>query len=689
MTSTLNRRTKRTMCPMNCHPTFCGMEVELEDNKVLSIRGDKTNPDSEGFLCVRGLAAHEIIDNPARLLTPLARDTRGEDSWYEISWDAAMTRIVASMNKVGRERVALWPGHGVLSNDFGPLANLGLAQRFANMYGCQWWDTCMICWGLGGFGIGLTGALQANTKEDMSAHADLIIQWGSNHASQPNTARHVAKAKKRGARVVAIDVRVSDACRAAHDHFVVRPGTDAALALAMMHVIIRDDLFDHEFVAAHTLGFEALREHVLPFSPHWAADICAIDPARIETFAHEYARTERAMILVGGASMHKDAHGWEAARAISCLPALTGKIGYEGAGFGPRHAGMTDGYGFADITNAGARPPGNYVPAQMSAIVDAIEAGDIATMLLFGSDFATSFADAGRIGTGMAGMDLVVSHDLFMNDTTRRYADIVLPATNWLEDLGAKATATHVYLMDKLVEAAGQARSMTQIVRELAERLEVDGVYPWDHDAGHLDAVLDHPATGHLTVTGLRASGGMAALNVDHVAHRDLRFATPSGKLEFYSEQALKVGCSPLPTHSARPRGAFPLELRSGRTINHFHAFYDAGRALPSLARRDKRPTLWVAPADAAARGVVHDDAIRIWNQRGEFLAHAKVTDRVPPGTVWIHDGWPGLNDLTSGAGVISDHATTLFPFSTGQSGFDAFVDIAPRVEAAPEYRTP
>lgn len=670
-------RTARTMCPMNCHPTFCGMEAEVEGNTLRSIRGDKANPDSEGFLCVRGLAAAEIIDNPKRLLSPMTRDSRDSDDWYAISWEEAMSRITHTMDTVSRDSIAIWPGHGVLSNDFGPLANLFLAWRFANMAGCQWWDSCMICWGLGGFGIGVTGALEVNTKEDMSAHADLIVQWGSNHASQPNTARHIAKAKKRGAQVLAIDIRQSDACRSAHDHYIVKPGSDAALALAMMHVIIAEGLYDEAFVKAHTLGFEALSEHVAQFSPAWAAPICGIDAKRITELARTYATTERAMILIGGASMHKNAHGWEAARAISCLPPLTGKLGKAGAGFGPRHAGLPQGYGFNEIINLPARPAGDYIPAQMSSIIDAIEGGKIRAMLLFGADFATSFADAARVNAGMAKMDLVVSHDLFLSDTARRHADILLPATSWLEDYGAKATATHVYLMDRIIEPAGETRSMTRIMRDLAERMDIADFYPWDGDTGHIDAVLDHPATGHVTVADLRKSDGLAPLNISHVAYRDHHYATPSGKIEFYSEQAKEAGCSPLPGYTPRERGEFPLELRTGRTINHFHAFYDAGRALPSLAGRDKRPELWIAPADAEPRKVEHGSQITLSNTRASFAAFAKVTDRVPAGTVWIHDGWPGLNDLTSGAPVLPDAATNLFPFSTGQAAYDAFVEVA------------
>ena len=277
--------TARTMCPMNCHPTFCGMTVEVENNRLVAVAGDKENPDSQGFLCGRGLASCQIMDNPKRLLHPLMRDKRGSDDWYEVSWDTAMDRIVGAMQEIGRERVAVWPGHGLLSNDFGTFAHFNLPLRFANMYGCQGWDPNMICWGLGGLGIGLTGAMEINTKEDMAAHADLIVQWGSNHASQPNTARHIAAAKKRGAKVTAIDVRMSEACRSAHQRFIVKPGTDAAMALAMIHVIIDEGLYDQTFIDDYTIVFAELREHVTEFTPQWAAEICGIDGESIAAFA--------------------------------------------------------------------------------------------------------------------------------------------------------------------------------------------------------------------------------------------------------------------------------------------------------------------------------------------------------------------------------------------------------------------
>ena len=167
------RRTERTMCPMNCHPTFCGMLATVENDRLIEVSGDPDNPDSEGFLCVRGRAAQEIIDNPKRLLKPLARSSG--NGWEEISWEQAFDRIGASIERVGREAVGVWACHGAVANDYGVFANAFLTTRMANMAGFQSWDASMVCWGLGGLGVGLTGAMQVNTKEDMSANADLIV----------------------------------------------------------------------------------------------------------------------------------------------------------------------------------------------------------------------------------------------------------------------------------------------------------------------------------------------------------------------------------------------------------------------------------------------------------------------------------------------------------------------------------
>jgi len=481
--------------------------------------------------------------------------------------------------------------------------------------------------------------------------------------------------------VVTVDVRETEAAARSDEVFLIRPGTDAALALALMHVLIEEGLYDPVFVERHTVGFDRLRAHVRRHTPAWAAPITGIPAERIAALARRYAATRPAMILLGGSSMHKGANGWQGARAVACLPALTGNLGVPGGGLGPRHGGHAHGQRLNDVTAPERRPPGHVIPNQMARITEALRSGAVRVLLLFGTDMLSSFADAGRVAEGLARAELVVSHDLFWNDTARRFADVVLPGTAWLEEVGCKSTNTHLYLMERALPAAGEARSAVWVVRELARRLGLPPeFFPWADEEGLIDALIDHPSTGHATVAALRAEGGIRPLRVSPVAHPDLRFPTPSGKVELYSERAAALGLPPLPVYEPPPAAdGFPLRFRQGRTLTQFHGFYDHGRALPTLARVDPEPVLWIAPADAAARGIRDGAPIRIWNARGEFRARARVTARVPAGTVWMRDGWTGLNALTSGEPVLPDAAVDLFgAFSGGQAAFDACVEVGP-----------
>ncbi|MGE3537123.1 MAG: molybdopterin-dependent oxidoreductase [Candidatus Tectimicrobiota bacterium] len=668
----------RTMCPMNCHPTLCGMLAEVENGKLLQVMGDKENPDSQGFLCVRGQASHEIIDNPQRLLRPLMRERRTDDAWREATWDEALERIASRMQAVGREAVGIWSGHGASANNYGTRIGGQVLRRFANLYGSQWWSGAIICWGLGGFGLGLTGVLETNTKEDLGQHANLVLVWGANLASQPNTSRHLLAARRRGAAVLTVDVRESEAAAQSDEVYIIRPGTDTALALALMHVIINEGLYDTSFVAEHTVGFAELQAHVQSHTPAWAAALTGLAPERIVALARRYASTRPAMILLGGSSMHKGANSWHAARAVACLPALTGNLGIPGGGFGPRHGSSSHGQGLASIAAEERRLPGTYIPSQMPRIAEAFLNGQIQVQLIFGANMLSSFADNNVLAAGLSRVGLVVSHDLFMNDTSRRCADIVLPATSWLEELGCKMTNTHLYLMEQALQPAGETRSLTWVMRALAERLGVTDFFPWPSEEAMIDALLDHPSTGRATVASLRAQGGIGALRISPVGHPTRRFSTPSGKVEFLSARAAALGLPALPVYHTPAPGALPLALAQGRTLTHFHSFYDHGQALPSLAKLDPEPRVWMAPADAAARQIADGQEIRLLNERGVLQARAQVTTRVPAGTLWLRDGWTGLNCLTSGEACLPDEAVDLFPFAAGQAVFEALVEAAP-----------
>src|SRR5262249_42521647 len=217
------------------------------------------------------------------------------------------------MQAAGREAVGTWSGHGLFANNYGTRVSAHLVRRFSNIYGCQWRNPTMVCWGLGGFGVGLTCILATNTKEDMGANSAMILLWGANLASQPNTARHLVAARKRGAHIVTIDVRRTEAAAQSDDTLIIRPGTDAALSLGMMHVIVLERLYKADFVARNTVGFDALAEHLRAHSPQWAERITGVDAERIADVARLYATTRPAMIVLGGSSMLKGSNGWQGA----------------------------------------------------------------------------------------------------------------------------------------------------------------------------------------------------------------------------------------------------------------------------------------------------------------------------------------------------------------------------------------
>ena len=680
---TAGRRQIKTMCPMNCHPTQCGMLVEVEHERVTSIKGDPDNPDSRGFLCIRGQATREIPHNPLRLRFPLRRvGKRGEDRWEPITWEDAYSLIIEHIQQTRRDHVGIWAGHGALSTS----SIRPLFMRFGYLGGFQVWNPAMICWALGAYGLALTGVLEANTKEDMAAHSRTILLWGVNLTSQPTTAPHLIEARKKGAFIIHIDCRSNEASQLADEVYLIKPGSDAALALALAHVLVQEDLTDPNFLQAHTLGFEAFANHLTSFIPEWAEPITGIDSDRIRSLARRYATQTPAMIVLGGSSMFKHKAGWEASRAIACLPALTGQLGCAGGGFGPRHRAFVHADGQADVQAIAQRPPGNYISNHMASIARALTDGCIDVLFLLGSNILSSFSDSHALEKSLERVGLVVAYDIFMNETIRRVADLILPGTIWLEELGLKDTASHIYLMERVLQPEDEARPLMRILRDLADQLAIADFFPWQNEEAYLNTLLSPQRTderGSLTLEQLRQKGGLwQKSGLSHVAYPDRCFHTPSGKVEFWSERAQKVGLSPLPTCTP-PQiddGAlYPLQFRQGRTITSFHAFYDEGRALPSLARANAEPELWIHPLDAQQRGVDTGCHIQIYNERGQFQAKARVTEKVQRGVIWMRDGWVGVNSVTNGEPALSAAASDIvdpYGIPGGQAAFDAFVEV-------------
>jgi anaerobic selenocysteine-containing dehydrogenase len=311
--------------------------------------------------------------------------------------------------------------------------------------------------------------------------------------------------------------------------------------------------------------------------------------------------------------------------------------------------------------------------------------GRIDVLLLLGTNSLASFADSDGLAAGLDRVGMIVCHDLFHTETTRRYADIVLPGTSWLEEVGMKDTATHIYLIDQALEAYEGTRSVARFISDLATGVDRPDIFPWDGQEGGVNAMLAGLDGGNLTVERLRATDGRYERKISHVAYPDHRYGTPSGRIELYSERAARIGLPPLPTYeppSELPETApelaakYPLVFKQGRTFTSFHGFYDEARALPSLAKVNPGPELWISPTDAVDRGIGHGDAIEIVNDRATVEATSRVTEDVPPGVVWMRDGWVAVNRLTSNESCMTPEQAEAFTIIGGQATYEALVEV-------------
>ncbi len=317
----------------------------------------------------------------------------------------------------------------------------------------------------------------------------------------------------------------------------------------------------------------------------------------------------------------------------------------------------------------------------MASITEAMTRGYLDVLLLFGTNMLSSFADANALARGLERTGLIVSYDLFQNATSRRYADLVLPATAWLESIGLKQTATHIYLMERALAPAGECRSVPAFLRALAQRLGVENFFPWRDEEDYVNALLTAQKTAEgeqLTVAELRRRAGYWQKNgLSHIAYQNHTFDTPSQKIEFWSGRAHQAGLSPLPSYTPPAQAMYPLRFCQGRTLTAFHAFFDEGQALPTLARANPGPQLWMHPLDAQQRQIANETPVVIANQRGQFEARAHVTDDILPGVVWMRDGWSGINRVTSGAPIVPLEALTIVPgVPGGQAAYEAWVEV-------------
>jgi len=618
------------------------MLVTVEDGVATEIRGDPSMPFTDGTLCTKVAHYLERTYSPDRLTHPLRRvGPKGKGEFKRIGWDEALDEIAARLKAAAADNPET-----ILPCSYA--GTMGLAQymsmdrRFFYKLGATLLDRTL-CSSAGKFGLKATLGGSVGMDPERFDEARLIILWGANPVvSNLHLWSRVQAAKRRGAKVVAIDPYRSLSAEKCTQHIALLPGTDGALALAMMQVLITEGLIDRDYIAKYTLGFEKLAERVKQYTPEWAARTCGITVEEVVQLAREYGSVKPAAIRLNY-GMQRHAGGGIAARNIACLPALTGAWRDAAGGIVLTTA---DFYKFdhaalerPDLL-AGRRPR----VINHSALGDALTSASppVKVTIVYNNNPVAVCPDSEKVIAGFSREDLfTVVMDHFQTDTAD-YADIVLPATTQLEHYDVHKSYGHLYMLanNPAIAPVGESLPNTEVFRRLASRLGFEEPCFRDSDEDLCRTALNGVSWDSLKQTGWRkldvperfapfAQGG---------------FPTPSRKCEFYSATLEKLGIDPLPFYNppaevgdAELGERYPLAFISP-PARHFlnSTFANVAR----FREFEAEPHLDLHPSDAAARGIADGDRVRVFNDRGSYRLRARVNGKPRQGVVVAPSVW-------------------------------------------------
>ncbi len=692
-------RIVHTVCSHDC-PDSCAVLVTVnEEGRAIKVAGDPTQPVTQGFLCGKVAKYLDRVYAPERILFPLRRKPgtpkgslpRGREfeSFERISWDEALDGIAARLQQVsdryGPESILPYSYAGTI----GVLGYGSMDRRFFHRLGaCQLDRT--ICAEAGGVAWNLVYGKKLGTPTEDFKLAKLIIAWGGNiHGNNIHLWPMVEQARRNGARLIVIDPYKTRTAALADWHIPIRPGTDSALALGMMHVILRDGLEDRVYIAQMTHGFDQLVERVRDYTPDRVAAWTGMTPAEVEQLAREYATTRPAAIRMNY-GVQRGENGGTAARTVAMLPALTGAWKQRGGGGQLSTSGA-----FAWNKKALERPDLALASplkrlartVNMSALGEALEkhepgsgeAPDIHALFVYNSNPAAVAPNHNAVVRGMARDDLfTVVHELFFTDTTD-YADYILPATTFLEHTDIQGAYGHyfVQLSNQAIEPPGEARPNVWLFGQLAQRMGFTEACFRDTARDLIRQALALGPDGHSTNAGMEHITLDALEREGHIPlafHREPEthpfqpytseaLPTPSGKIEFYSETLAAQGLDPLPafvpnTESRWNPGKYPLEFLPRKNDNYMNSTFanlDGHRKMEARTAQK----LEMHPADARARGIVDGDPVRIFNDRGSLNLTAMVNGSVPAGVVAGRLDWAKLHPQGSNVNVLTSERLT------------------------------
>ena len=679
----------KVVCPHDC-PDTCVMTVEVEEGRAVGIGGDPEHRFTQGFLCAKVNQYLDRVYSPDRLLHPMRRVGRkGEGRFERISWDEALDEIAARLGAV----IASHGPQAILpysyAGNMGLLSFGSMDRRFFNSLGASLLDRT-ICSSAGGAGMKATVGKGIGFDPEAVVHARLIVAWGANIvSSNVHFWPFVEEARRRGARLVVVDPYRSRTAEKADQHLALLPGSDAALALGVMHVIFRDRLEDRDYVDRYTVGADQLRERVKEWTPARTAEITGLTAAEVEGFAREYATTQPSAIRVNY-GLNRHAGGGMAVRTIACLPALTGAWRHPGGGVLLSTSGT-----FPTNSKALERPdlvpPGTRTlnMSQLGRILtDPHLDPPVKALFVYNCNPAAVAPEQERVREGLLREDLfTVVHELFQTDTVD-FADVVLPATTTLEHYDIHKAYGHLYLSlsRPAIEPVGESKPNTEVFRLLAARMGLDDpcLRESDEEMARQAMHWDQGTLRGVTFERLEREGSVRLSVPDPFApFAEGGFPTPSGKCELFSEAMQKQGLDPLagyvpPRESVTSNPAlaerYPLAFISPPAHHFLNSTFSAQ---PVFVRREGEPLLTLHPTDARAREIEDGRLVRVFNDRGSFLATARVSEDARPGVVvglsiWWAKMCPGGRNANA---VTSQELTDM---GGGATFYDVLVDVEP-----------
>jgi anaerobic selenocysteine-containing dehydrogenase len=729
-------QTFRVVCPHDC-PDTCSMVVTVQDGQAVKLRGDAEHPFTRGFLCQKVARYLERVYHPGRLLYPMVRcGPKGSGQFRRVSWDEALGIIAGRFRDIaaspeGPQAILPYSYAGTM----GLLQGSSLDRRFFHRLGASLLDRT-ICATAGAAGCDITLGTRAAFDPEAIVHSRYIINWGSNTSvTNMHLWALMHRARKAGARIVTIDPFRSQTAARSDWWLAVRPGTDAALVLGLMHILWRDGLQDDDYLQRYCLGSEALRARALEeYPPERVAGITGLDIADIERLAHEYGATKPACIRLNY-GLQRHGGGGMAVRSITCLPAVIGAWRYAGGG-ALLSTSKLYAFNSAELERPDLIRPGTRV-INMVQLAEALEGKlpgvPVRALYVYNANPAAVCPDQSRVLEGLRREDLfTVVHEQFQTDTAD-YADVLLPATTQLEHFDLHGSYGHLYVQanEPALAPPGEAKCNTDVFRLLGRAMGFEAEL---FDAS--DEELAEEALGKSTKSEERSAQkstkseerstkeakkrstkseerstkeddtssfalrtlsflqgislerlkreGPVRLEVakDYAPFAKGGFGTPSGKCELYSPRLEAQGLDPLPTYTpphedpqTRPELAarYPLQMLSPPVPAFLNSTFVN---IDTLRAEAREPTIQMHPHDAAARAIQPGQWVRVYNERGSFQARAVVGDNVKPGVVVSQGVW--WNRYTpDGVNCNTTTSTALTDFGGGATFFDNLVEVA------------